>query len=144
MRNLGTFSKFMEVVSFSQGRQINVLGIAREVGISLKIVEGYFEILEDLFLAVKIPCFSKRSQRKMSQHPKFYYFDVGVFRTIRPKGPLDPPQKIGGIAFETLFLQHLRAVIEYARYDLAIYFWRTATGVEVDFIVYGANGLFAF
>ena len=144
VRNLGTFSKFMEVASFSQGSQINVLGIAREVGVSRKIVEGYFEILEDLLLAVKITCFSKRSQRKLVQHPKFYYFDAGVFRAIRPKGPLDSPQEIGGIAFETLFLQHLRAVIDYARYNLSIYFWRTATGIEVDFIVYGANGLFAF
>lgn len=144
VRNLGTFSKFMEIASFSQGNQINVLGIAREIGVSRKIVEGYFTILEDLLLAVQIPCFTKRAQRKLSQHPKFYYFDTGVYQAIRPKGPLDSPQEIGWVAFETLFLQHLRAVIDYSRYDLSIYFWRTATGLEVDFIVYGANGLFAF
>lgn len=57
---------------------------------------------------------------------------------------MDLPTEINGPAFETLFLQHLRAVIDYYRYDLQIYFWRTATGVEVDFIVYGENGLFAF
>ena len=144
VRNLGTFSKFMEIASFSQGSQLNLLGISREVGVSRKIVESYFEILEDLLIAVQIPCFTKRAQRKLSQHPKFYYFDTGVFQTIRPKGPLDLPKEIGGSAFETLFLQHLRAIIDYYRYDLSIYFWRTATGVEVDFIVYGENGLFAF
>lgn len=144
VRNLGTFSRFMEIASFSQGSQLNLLALSREVGVSRKIVESYFEILGDLLIAVQIPCFDKRAQRKLSQHPKFYYFDTGVFKAIRPKGPLDSPQEINGAAFETLFLQHLRAIIDYNRFDLSIYFWRTATGIEVDFIVYGANGLFAF
>lgn len=144
VRNLGTFSKFIEIASFSQGAQLNLLAISREVGVSRKIVESYFEILEDLLIATQIPCFTKRAQRKLSQHPKFYYFDTGVFQVIRPKGPLDLPKEIGGPAFETLFLQHLRAIIDYYRYDLNIYFWRTTSGTEVDFIVYGENGLFAF
>ena len=144
VRHLGTFSKFMEIASFSQGSQLNVLGISREVGVSRKIVESYFEILEDLLIAVQIPCFQKRTKRKLSLHPKFYYFDTGVFQAIRPRGPLDTPEEIGGFAFETLFLQHLRAIIDYQRYDLSIHFWRTSTGLEVDFVLYGENGLFAF
>ena len=38
---------------------------------------------------MKIPIFTKRAKRDLKQHPKFYYFDVGVYRTLRPKGPLD-------------------------------------------------------
>jgi uncharacterized protein len=57
---------------------------------------------------------------------------------------LDIPEEISGVAFETLFLQHLRAVIDYYRMDLSIYFWRTATGLEIDFVLYGEKGLFAF
>src|SRR3990167_1750692 len=144
VRNIGNFSRFMEVASFSQGNQLNLSAIAQECAISRKIVTGYFEILEDLLIAVQIPCFTKRAQRKLTQHPKFYYFDTGVYQQIRPKGPLDTPEEIGGAAFETLFLQHLRAVIDYERLDLKIYFWRTTTGIEIDFIVYGENGLFAF
>jgi len=144
VRNAGTFSRFMEIASFSQGCQLNLSNIAREVGVSRKIISNYFEILEDLLIAVQLPCFTKRAQRKLSEHPKFYYFDAGVYWQLRPKGPLDTPKEIGGAAFETLFLQHLRAIIDYYDLDLSIYFWRTAAGVEVDFIVYGENGLFAF
>lgn len=144
VRNIGAFNRFMELASFSQGSQLNLSSIAREVGISRKIVAEYFDILEDLLIAVQLPCFTKRSQRILSQHPKFYYFDVGVFKQLRPKGPLDIPEEIGGTAFETLFLQNLRAIIDYYRLDLSIYFWRTATGLEIDFIVYGEKGLFAF
>lgn len=144
VRNIGTFSRFMELASFSQGCQLNISNIAREVGVKRKIIETYFEILEDLLIAVQILPFTKRAQRKLLQHPKFYYFDAGVFQQLRPKGPLDVPEEIGGVAFETLFLQNLRAIIDYLRLDLTLYFWRTTNGLEVDFIVYGEQGLFAF
>ena len=144
VRNIGTFGRFMEIASFSQGSQLNLSSIAREVGVSRKIVENYFEILDDLLIAVQLRCFSKRAKRELVQHPKFYYFDLGVFRQLRPKGPLDVKEEIGGAAFETLFLQHLRAIIDYHQLDLDIYFWRTKTGTEVDFVLYGERGLFAF
>lgn len=144
VRNIGTFGRFMEIASFSQGSQLNLSNIAREVGISRKVVASYFEILEDLLIAVQIPCFTKKATRQLVQHPKFYYFDAGVFQQLRPRGILDLPEEIGGAAFETLFLQNLRAVIDYNHLDLGIYFWRTITGLEVDFIAYGEAGLFAF
>lgn len=144
VRNIGAFSRFMEIASFSQGNQINMSNIAREVGIKQNIIATYFDILEDLLIAVRLPVFDKRAQRALSQHPKFYYFDVGIYQQLRPRGPLDSPEEIGGAGFETLFLQHLRAIIDYYRLDLKIYFWRTKSGLEVDFIVYGGAGLFAF
>jgi len=144
VRQIIVFSRFMEIASFSQGSQLNLSNVAREVGTSRRIIEAYFDILDDLLMAVQIPCFAKRAQRQVVQHPKFYYFDAGVYQQLRPKGPLDLPEEIGGIAFETLFLQNLRAIIDYFKLDLRIYFWRTTTGIEVDFVVYGEQGLFAF
>ena len=37
----------------------------------------------------------------MVQHPKFYYFDAGVYRKLRHSGPLDSPEEIDGAALET-------------------------------------------
>lgn len=144
VRNIGAFSRFIEIASFSQGCQLNLNEIARETFVSRRVVETYFDILEDLLIAIRIPCFTKRAKREMVQHPKFYYFDAGVFQKIRPKGPLDTPEEIGGATFETLFLQNLRAIIDYFDLDLKIHFWRTRSNLEIDFIVYGENGLFAF
>jgi len=79
----------------------------------------------------------------MVQHPKFYFFDVGVYRSIRPKGPLDTPEDIDGAALETLVFQELRAWISYNHLDLNIYCWRTSNGREVDFVLYGQEGLIA-
>jgi uncharacterized protein len=143
-RNLGAFSRFLEAASFSQGSVLNMSAVARECSVSRKAVEDYFSILEDLLLASKLPVFTRRAQRKTILHPKFYFFDTGVYRVIRPLGPLDSPDEIDGAALETLFLQELRALNDYLSMGYKIFYWKTPAGIEVDFVLYGERGLKAF
>jgi len=77
------------------------------------------------------------------QHPKFYFFDSGVFRTIRPSGPLDRPEEIEGAALEGLVAQHIKAWIDYNKSRFDLYYWRTKAGSEVDFVLYGSEGFWA-
>jgi len=143
-RNLGAFTRFLETASFSQGSILNVSSVARECGIERKVVENYFTILEDLLIAYKIPVFTKKAKRRLVAHPKFYFFDVGLYRTLRPTGPLDLPEEIGGHAFETLFLQELIAINNYLELGYKIFYWTTSNNMEVDFVLYGEKGIKAF
>ena len=72
------------------------------------------------------------------------FFDTGVFRAVRPTGPLDTREEVDGAALETLFLQSLCAVNDYFELGYGIHFWRTSAGHEVDFVLYGPRGLHAF
>jgi len=74
-----------------------------------KVVEGYTGILEDILLGFRLPVFTRRAKRGLAVHPKFYLFDTGVFRSLRPRGPLDMPEEMEGQALEGLVAQHLRA-----------------------------------
>lgn len=143
-RNLGAFSRFLEAASFSQGSVLNISAVARDCSVERKVIENYFTILEDLLIAYRIPVFTKRAKRRLAVHPKFYFFDVGLYRTLRPTGPLDIPEEIGGHAFETLVLQELVAINAYLTLDYNIFYWMTSHGVEVDFILYGEKGIKAF
>ncbi len=143
-RNIGAFTRFLEIASFSHGSVINYSEIARETGIHRKVVDNYFSILDDLLIGIQIPVFTKRAKRKMSSKPKFYFFDTGIYQILRPRGPLDTYAEVSGAAVEGLFLQDLRAINDYFRFDYQIFFWRSQTGIEVDFIIYGENGLKAF
>lgn len=143
-RNIGNFSRFLEIASFSQGGVLNISQIAQEAQLERKTVENYFIILEDLLLGFRLPIFNKRAKRKLIKHNKFYYFDTGVFRSLRPTGPLDSESEIDGPALETLFLQELRALNDYLELGYKIFYWRSITGLEVDFVLYGPQGLFAF
>ncbi len=135
-RNLGAFARFLEAASFSQGQLLNITEVARECQIKRKLAESYFQVLEDLLLAVRLPVFEKKARRRLTHHPKFFLFDTGVFRALRPTGPLDRPAEIDGAALETLFLQHLRSELDWRDPRAEIFYWRTATGLEVDFVVY--------
>lgn len=143
-RNIGAFVRFLEAASFSQASVLNMANVARECGVEKKVVEDYFTILEDLLLAVRIPVFVRKAKRKLTAHPKFFLFDAGVFNAIRPRGPLDSDSEIAGAALETLFFQQLRAVNDYFDLGYSFHYWRTASKVEVDFVIYGERGLKAF
>ncbi len=143
VRKVENFSRFLEIVSFSQASQLNYTNIARDCHVSSSSVESYIQILEDLLLSFKVPIFNKKAKRILSNHPKFYYFDAGIYRAIRPMGPLDEPESIAGITLETLVAQHLRAWLDYSEKEGKLYFWRTKSGLEVDFIIYGEIGFYA-
>lgn len=143
-RRLDSFSKALEIASFSQGRVLNISAVARESQVSRKVMEGYFSIMEDLLLATKVPVFSKRAKRKLIGHSKFYFFDVGIYRALRPMGPFDKPEEAEGAALETLVFEHLRGINDYFGLGYTIYFWRTQTQHEVDFVLYGEKGIYAF
>ena len=94
-------------------------------------------------IAFRLPVFTKKAKREMAAHPKFYFFDVGVYQTLRPKGPLDSPETAIGSALETLVLQELRALNHYFNFGYDFYYWRTQKKKEVDIILYGKKGLVA-
>lgn len=143
IRSIENFSRFLEAISFSHGSMLNISEVARECEVSRKTVEGYVSILEDMLLCERIPVFSKRAKRRLVKQSKFYFFDAGVFRSIRPKGPLDKPEELDGLALEGLVYQHLKAWCDYTK-DHKLFFWRTPAGTEVDFVVYGDAAFHAF
>jgi predicted AAA+ superfamily ATPase len=140
VRRIGGFARFMEAISFSHGAVLNLAEVARECEVSRKTAEGYVQILEDLLLSFRFAVFTRRARRHLTVHPKFFWFDAGVFAALRPAGPLDRPEEIAGAALEGLVAEHLRAWIAYGGADLSLFFWRTRAGTEVDFVVYGSGG----
>ena len=143
VRDIGAFARFLEIVSFSHGSILNLSNLARECQVTRKVVENYMSIIEDLLVGYKIPVFNKRAKRAMTAQEKFYLFDSGVYYHLRPRGPIDSPDEVGGTALEGLVLQHLKAWCDYTDDQVDCYFWRTRGGSEVDFVLYGENNFHA-
>jgi uncharacterized protein len=143
VRQLGDFARFLEVASFSYGALWTTTEISRESHVKRTTVDNYLQILEDLLLSFSLPVFTRRAKRKLINHAKFYFFDIGIYRALRPRGVLDSATEIEGVALEGLIAQHLRSWAFAQKEPHSLYFWRTQTQLEVDFVIYGPRGFWA-
>jgi uncharacterized protein len=78
IRNIASFSRFLEMAAFSNGEMVNYSNIASDCGISAPTVKEYFQILEDTLTGRFLPSFQKKPKRRVILAPKFYFFDMGV------------------------------------------------------------------
>jgi predicted AAA+ superfamily ATPase len=133
-QNIPAFSEFLRVAAITSSELINYVNIARETGVSHKVIRTYFDILEDTYLGFRISPWKKSKNRRMITTEKFYLFDVGIANYLSRHQPLIGSLEFGK-AFEHYILMELRAYQAYRNPDLPITFWRTSTGREVDFIL---------
>lgn len=143
VRNVGDFARFLEAVSFSHASLINGSNIARECQIARKTVDGYLSILEDLLLSFRLDIFRRKAKRALSDHSKFYFFDAGVYMSLRPQNLFDKETELEGGSLEGLVAQHLKAWKDAQLENTQLHFWRTASKLEVDFIISGPNHFLA-
>ena len=133
-QNIPAFGEFLRIAALTSSELLNYTNVARESGVSAKVVRTYFDILEDTYLGFRIPPWKKAKTRRMIETEKFYFFDVGLTNYLARREP-----KIGsaefGKAFEHYLLMELRAYQAYRNPEMQIHFWRTSTGQEVDFIL---------
>ncbi len=138
-RNIPAFARFLEAASFSNGEVVNFTNIAQECGVSCPTVKEYFQILVDTLLARFVPVFQKKPKRRVIQAPKFYLFDVGIANALLKRGAISAGSEIFGRAFEHFILQEIIAHSHYSGLEYQISYWRTASGLEVDFILGDRN-----
>ena len=135
-RNIPAFSRFFDAVGYSHGELTNYANIARDCGVDAKTVKEYYQILVDTLLGTMIEPYSRRQDRQViSKAGKFYLFDVGVAGAIIQRRI---PQEKGepfGKAFEHFILMEILAHRSYRELDYDLNFWRTKSGLEVDFIL---------
>lgn len=135
VRNLDAFNRFLEVAALMNGEIINLQNIAQDCGVSAGTVNAYFEILEDTLIGYRLPAFTKVMKRRLTQAPRFYYFDVGVANHLRHSHDLVRGTLEYGHAFEHLVIQELIAWLHYTHSEERLTYWRTYTGLEVDAVI---------
>ena len=135
VRNLPTFSDFLDIAALSDGQIVNFSNIARECGVSSHTVKNYFQILEDTLLANWLPAYKKRPKRRVISVPKFYFADVGIVNRLARRGELLSGSENYGQAFENWVFHELSTYLSYRELDAKLSYWRLASGIEVDFLL---------
>lgn len=135
VRNLSSFSDFLDAAALGDGEIVNFANIARECGVSLPTVKGHYGILNDTLLGRWLPAWRRRTKRRLRARPKFYFGDVGVVNRLALRGRLEAGSEAYGHAFENWVFHELTAWAAYTGSDVPLAYWKSAGGVEVDFVL---------
>ena len=135
VRNIPTFSDFLDVAALSDGEIVNFSNIARECGVSSHTTKSHFQILVDTLLGRWLPAYRKRPKRRVIGASKFYFVDVGVVNRLARRGELLAGSELYGKAFENWVFHELSTFVSYREFDDNLSYWRLASGIEVDFVL---------
>jgi uncharacterized protein len=135
IRNVDVFAKFLNAAAFSNAEIVNYTNIASECGVSSPTIKEYFQILEDTLIGKFIPVFQKKPKRRVIKASKFYFFDVGIVNYLLKRSKVEFGTETFGNAFESFIFQELIAHRHYSGSEYDISYWRTASQLEVDFIL---------
>lgn len=134
VRDLGGFSRFLEVAALAAGQTTNIAGLARDAGVTRPTAVGYFDILVDTLLGEWLPAWRPRAKVKEVAQPKFFWFDTGVLHAAAGGFEQPMPSDWEGVLIEHLVLHELRSFMDYRGIRGSLGYWATPGGGEVDFV----------
>ena len=135
IRNIASFSRFLENAAFSNGEMVNYSNIASDCGVSSPTVKEYFQILEDTMTGRFLQPYQKKPKRRVITAPRFYFFDIGIAGYLLKRGRVEFGSETFGKAFEHFIYHELFSYSHYSDKNFPLFYWRTASQIEVDFIL---------
>jgi predicted AAA+ superfamily ATPase len=135
IRNIYSFSRFLEVAAFSNGEIVNYTNIAAECGVSAPTIKEYFHILEDTLIGRFLPSFQKKPKRRVILSPKFFYFDIAIANHFLKRKSIEFGSEAFGHCFEHFIYLEIYAHSKYSGLLYPISYWRTASQIEIDFVL---------
>lgn len=140
-RNLEGFSRYFQIMASRSGDFTDFSKFASAAMIERTTAKRYFDVLVDTLIIQPVEAFTKTSRRRLVQHPRYYFFDVGVLNGCLNNFKASS-DRIGNL-FEHLFLQLVVSSAKAHDENIRVSVFRTEGGSEVDFIIEKNNELFA-
>lgn len=134
VRNLSAFRRFLSFAALISSKQINYTKLSSDAQVKPSTLREHMEILIDSLIASRVEPWRKGKKRKAASSEKLYFFDTGVARILQGRSSYPPNSEEYGEAFESFLYHELQCYTEYRSRE-RIFYWRTSTGIEVDFIV---------
>lgn len=131
-------------LAFQIGSQVSHNELSQKLGISVATVQRYLSILQQGFVIIELPSFSRNLRNELDKSKKYYFWDTGIRNaligqfhelTLRPDK--------GGLWENAMVIERMKRN-EYVRYKPQYHFWRTYEGYEVDYLEVYADSLHAY
>lgn len=132
-KNIEGFSRFLRVAAAHFGEAVDLTKIGSMSSLQRVSTGRFYEVLEDTMLVHRCESFSKSGPKRLSQHPKFYFFDNGVLNGLL--GSYSASEDRKGRLFENLVCSQILASAKARDQTIRLTTYRTGGGAEVDFIL---------
>ena len=132
-KNIEGFARYIYVVAAEVTHFLDFTKLASEAMISRQAAIRFFEILEDTLIIKRVESFSKSIRKRLIQHPRFFFFDVGVLNGLMNNFSVSADRI--GMLFEHFIYNQLTEYFTSHHQAFRISSYRTEHGAEVDFIL---------
>lgn len=134
----------LKLLAFQIGNEVSLNELAKQLGIDVKTVQRYIDLLEKSFVIVRLGAFSRNLRKEIAKKQKYYFFDLGIRNAIIAQfNKLDQRNDIGGLWENFIIMERLKKRSYHHVYSNS-YFWRTYAGHEIDLIEERDGQLFAY
>jgi predicted AAA+ superfamily ATPase len=135
--DLASFQSFLRALAARSGQLLNLSELSRDLGIVMNTAKSWLSVLEATFQVVVLRPYHVNIGKRLVKSPKVYFTDTGTlcYLTGLKDAAHARSGPMGGVIFETAVLMEILKTIISRGEEPRIYFWRTATGVEVDLLV---------
>lgn len=137
VRKIDPFRSYLEILGQVSGKIINHKKIANEVGVDIKTVQTYFQIIEETLLGFYLPAFHDSVRKSQRLNPKFYLLDTGLKKTLEGSLEQKPVSRtsVYGDLFEHFILNEIYKLNHYFEKDFKLSFFATKNDVEIDLVL---------
>ena len=140
VRDWGGFVNFLRLAARESGNVVNYANISREVGLSVPTIKSHYQLLEDMFVGVRIPAYSGSARKTLLSTPRFVLFDLGIRHAAGGARPgVDVVRADPGRYFEQWVVLELWKRLQYLGAG-RLSFYRTRGGAEIDVVVERPDG----
>jgi hypothetical protein len=135
--DLSQFQSFLRALAARSAQLLNLTDLARDLGVAVNTAKAWLSVLEATYQIMVLRPYFANLNKRLVKTPKVYFLDVGMLCYLT--GLKDPEHAasgpLAGAIMETAVLSEIVKSLTHRGIDPQVYFWRTSTGTEVDFVV---------
>lgn len=134
----------VKLLAFQIGQLVSLNELSSNLGVDIKTVARYLDLLEKSFVICKLGGFSKNLRREVSNKYKYYFLDLGIRNAVIAQfNAIEMRNDIGQLWENFIFIERLKKNA-YTGFYGSRYYWRTYQGQEIDFVEEIENTLTGF
>jgi len=134
-----TLRRLWAMLAHNQGGMLNSALLARNLGLDVKTINSYLDLLVDLLLVRRLPPWHANLGKRLVKAPRLFVRDSGLVHALAgvPDRETLLSHPILGPSWEGMVIENLIAV---APDQAEPFFFRTAGGAEIDLLLAWPNG----